>query len=85
MSQRNPTFFVMNTRGKAGLRAPKQYEIQLLDREGRAKATGHCNSAEEELVLDGIRVDKRVLLAAMAQADGKGTYVDETGSPVKPF
>jgi hypothetical protein len=78
-------FFVLNTRGNPGLRGPKQYEIQLLDEDGRAKATAYCDSADEELVMDGVRVDRRVLLAAMAQADGKGTYVDETGSPTHPF
>lgn len=78
-------FFVVNRPPYRTFRAPKQYEVQLLNDAGEAIAEGYFDSAEEELVLEGVRVDRRVLLAAMAQPEGKGTYVDEAGNPIQPF
>lgn len=85
MSQQSRRFFVMNTPPYRAMSAPKQYQVQLLDDHGRAQAKGYFASAEEELVLEGVPVDRRVLLAAMAQAEGRGTYVDEVGNPIQPF
>jgi hypothetical protein len=83
--RQSPAFFVANKLPYRQFRAPKQYEVQLLDRHGQAKASGYFDSADEEMVLEGVRVDRRVLVAAMAQVEGQGTYVNEVGDPVQMF
>jgi hypothetical protein len=85
MSQKGRRFFVSNNPPYRAFRAPKTYEVQLLDDHGQAKATGYFDSADEELVIEGVQVDRRVLLAALAQVAGKGTYVDEAGNPINVF
>ena len=75
----------MNLRGRSHSHSPKQYQVQLLDQDGRAKATGYFDAVDEELILDDVRVDPRVMRAAMALPDGQGDYVDDEGRSTKPF
>jgi hypothetical protein len=85
MSRQRPAFFVANKPGYGQPRSSKQYAVQLLDGHGQARAIGYFDSADEEIVLEGVRVDRRVLVAAMTQAEGKGTYVNEVGDTVQMF
>ena len=62
-----------------------QFEIQLLDAKGRAKATGYIGSEETMLEVEGNSVPIAVIEAARRQPVGQGDYVDEQGHSIQPF
>ena len=61
-----------------------RYEVQLLDKDGRAKAVATYDE-EGSLSIDGVGVPTAVLAAGRRQAAGKGDYVDESGEQTAPF
>jgi hypothetical protein len=65
--------------------AEKPFEIQLLDAEGRAAATGYFGIGETTLVIQGQLIPMPVLQAARRQRLGQGDYVNEAGVSVPPF
>jgi len=65
--------------------ASKQYEIQILDAQGRAVAIVYAGNLETELSVGDQLVPKAVLEAARRQVPGKGDYVNEDGIHILPF
>ncbi|MHC4402821.1 MAG: hypothetical protein ACYTG0_24435, partial [Planctomycetota bacterium] len=73
----------LGERGRAS--SEGQFEIQLLDAEGRAKACGYVGSDETTLEVEGKTVPIAVIEAARQQPVGQGDYVDEQGHSIQPF
>jgi hypothetical protein len=61
------------------------YEVQILDREGRARACGHVGESDTRLAVSGEEVPFPVIEAARRQPYGKGDYVTATGESAPPF
>ena len=61
-----------------------RYEVQLLDRDGRAMAEAQYD-AETSVSIEGVSVPETVLAAGRAQPLGLGDYVDEDGVRTAPF
>lgn len=83
-------FFVMHLserdlteRGRSSSGQP--FEIQLLDAENRAKATGYVGVDEKTLEVEGYSVPMAVIDAARRQTEGQGDYVDGNGNSIPPF
>jgi hypothetical protein len=63
----------------------KAYEIQILDRRGRAETIVHVDEREGEVERDGYRIPQAVIEAARRQLPGSGDYVNRNGETVQPF
>ena len=75
--------FCLGERGRPS--SEEQFEIQLLDAEGRAKVCGYVGSDETTLEVEGKTVPIAVIEAARQQPVGQGDYVDEHRHSIQPF
>jgi hypothetical protein len=63
----------------------KEFEIQVLDSEGRAACCGYVGKGQLDLVVAGKVIPRPVIEAAHRQTIGQGEYVDQAGNSVSPF
>jgi hypothetical protein len=81
-----PKYFVMQLADDAPERSlGYQFEIQILDRKGRAQSVGYVGSSETELIVEGYVVPLAVIDAARRQPKGQGDYVNKEGKSVHPI
>ena len=85
MKNNRKWYFVRHLCNEDTCSSGAEFEIQVLDRNGRAKHVGYCGHAETELVIEGQVVPKEVLDAARRQLMGRGDYVDSKGQSISPF
>jgi len=79
------TYFVVHLNERDRPADNRQFEIQLLDRQGRATACGYVGPRDARLQIAGHTVPTAVLEAARRQPLGHGDYVNEKGDSVVPF
>lgn len=78
-------FFVLHLPERCPDRtATRKFEIQLLDRYGRATACGYVSDTETVLTIGQVEVPRAVIDAARRQPLGVGDFVDSNGSQVLP-
>lgn len=61
------------------------FEIQLLDKKGRALASKCIGPNDRRLEIDGRVIPTAVLDAARRQPIGQGDYVNDDGLSIQPF
>lgn len=64
--------------------ATQQFEIQLVDRYGRATAWGFVGETKSTLTIGKIDIPRAVIEAARRQSIGVGDFVDDDGNQVLP-
>jgi hypothetical protein len=62
----------------------QQFEVQLVDRYGRATAWGFVGDLEMSLKIGAVEVPRGVIEAARRQSRGVGDFVDGSGNQVLP-
>jgi hypothetical protein len=81
-----PPYFVMRLADdEPELSLGYEFEVQILDAKGRARAIGHIGSSEAELIIEGHAVPFAVIEAARRQPKGAGDYVNKHGQSVHPI
>lgn len=70
--------------GWPGKSATHRFEIQLVDRHGRATAWAVVSELENSLKVGDVDVPRAVIEAARGQRLGEGDFVDEIGNQVNP-
>lgn len=78
-------FFVLHLKKEDCKDPNKQFEIQVLDDDGRAISFTHISYEQTTLVIDGDLIPVPVIDAAKRQKEGEGNYVNEAGEQVTPF
>ncbi|QDU94845.1 hypothetical protein [Lignipirellula cremea] len=85
-----PRFFVMHLSeqdlcDRGQVNSQKPFEIQMLDKQDRARAVGYVSADDESLEISGYKIPTPVIEAACRQVAGRGEYVDEQGMSIKAF
>ena len=79
-------FFVLNLGDRDFRPSPQhEYEVQLLDSNGRAKQVGYLTIDQDKLEIEVMPVPFEVIRAAKEQPVGQGDYVDSKGISIDPF
>ena len=79
-------YFVCNRQTARSQSHPEaDYEIQVLDAQGRGKHVGYLRYGDTEIEIGGQPIPKAVIDAAHRQPEGKGDYVNEGGQSISPF
>lgn len=67
-----------------GQRTGQVFQVQLVNANGQATASGYVSSNEHELTIEGAEIPRPVIEAVHRLSVGNGEYVDRNGHSVVP-
>jgi hypothetical protein len=62
----------------------KIYQVQIVDKYGRATALGYLSEDQNELMLGNEKIPLEVIQSVKSLPPGTGDFVDESGKQVLP-
>ena len=76
-------FFVVRLEASEASQAGGEFEVQLLNANGQAKAVTYASRDADSVVVGDVEVDHRVILAAAGLPEGQGVYVNGDGEEIR--